>query len=314
MKCPVCKTECNDNSVCETCGFLEVGKVFINQEEAEQWYESFVIPYRNKFNNANILAPIDWVEIFKKNVQAKQLFEFSIPAAIKRRINLDALKNPMDEDYNEYLKDATLNHFAVVSKSEIIRKQFFEVLNEAYLCTTDFSRTTSACIEREGDLAAVLTGLECGSALIVELNSKMKKDGVKLFSEALREYCIDFVIGKGPTARSIRMDLPAFTLILIAESRNDIPNEIESTLNTIIEINPSQEELDELQIREIAPLYDIQLTKQILEIIKEYKSKKTFKNIKGILKFISDYLYLHSEIQQPISTETLKKIMDTLSE
>lgn len=313
MKCPVCKTECNDNAVCETCGFLEVGKVFINQEEAEQWYESVVIPYRNRFNNANILPPIDWAEIFKKNVQAKQLFEFSIPAATKRRIDLDLLKDPLDDDYNEYLKDATLSHFAVVSKSEMIRKHFFEALNKAYLCTTDFSRTTSACVEREGDLAAMLTGLEHGSTLMVEFNSKMKKDVVKLLSKALREYCVDIVIGKGLGARNIRMDLSVFTAIFIAESIDDIPMDIRNILNDIIEINLSQEELDELQIRELAPLYNIQLTKQTLEVIKEYNSKKIFKNIKGILKFISDYLYLHSEIQQPISAENLKKIMETLS-
>ena len=95
MLCPVCKTECEQSSICPNCGFLEVGKLFINQEEAEQWYKTVVVPFKNTFNSANVLPPIDWVEVFKQSAQAKRLFDFSIPATNKRRINLDAIKNPI---------------------------------------------------------------------------------------------------------------------------------------------------------------------------------------------------------------------------
>ena len=272
-----------------------------------------VVPFKNTFNFANVLPPIDWVEVFKQSAQAKRLFDFSIPATIKRRINLDAIKNPMDDDYNEYLLDATLEHFAVVSKSEMIRKHFIDVLNEAYLCTVNFSRTASACVEREGDLAAILSGLESGKTLIVDINSKMKKDVAKLFSKALNENALDITIGKGPGARTVRIDLPAFTTVFIAETTEDIPAEIRDVLNTIVEINPNQEELDELQIRELATLYDFQLTESTLKVIKEHNSNKTLRSIKGILKFISDYLYLHSEVKQPITVENMNKIIETLS-
>ena len=312
MKCPICKTDVGDKNICEQCGFSDIRSEFLSQEDADFWMQNIVIPYKDNYNKPDILPPIDWLDVFKQNAQAKRLFEFSIPAAIKRRIDLDSLKNPMDDDYNEYLMDATLEHFAVVSKNEMMRKHFFDVLKETYLCTTDFSRTVSACVEREGDLAAILSGLERGKTLIIEINSKMKKDVVKIFSKALSEYAFDITIGKGPGARTVGIDLPAFTTIFFAESMDDIPTEIRNALNAIIEINPSQEELDELQIREIATIYDIQLTKLTLNIIKEYHSNKTFRNIRGTLKFISDYLYLHSEAQQPISVENLKKIMETL--
>lgn len=80
----------------------------------------------------------------------------------------------------------------------------------------------------------------------------------------------------------------------------------------MIEFNPSQDELDELQIREMAPIYDVQLTKATLGIIKECNSQKTFKNVKGILKYISDYLYLHPEIKQPLSEDAIQNILETL--
>lgn len=49
MLCPVCKTECYDNSICENCGFSELDKEFINQEEAERWLQEVVIPYRENY-------------------------------------------------------------------------------------------------------------------------------------------------------------------------------------------------------------------------------------------------------------------------
>lgn len=312
MKCPVCKTEVHDKNVCEMCGFDDIRSEFLSQEDADFWMQNVVIPYKDNYEKSDLLPPIDWLEVFKQNAQAKRLFEFSIPAAIKRRIDLDSLKNPMEDDYNEYLMDATLEHFAVVSQNEMIRKHFFDVLKEKYLTTTDFSRTASACVEREGDLAAILSGLERGKALIIEMNSKMKKDVVNLFSKALSEYSFNITIGKGPGSRIVGIDLPAFTTIFFAESAEDIPTEIRNVLSNIIEFNPTQEELDEFHIREIAAIYDIQLTKSTLNVIKEFNANKTYRNIKGTLKFISDYLYLHSEMQQPISVENLKKIIETL--
>lgn len=313
MKCPICKTDVGDSNICEQCGFSDIRSEFLSQEDADFWMQNIVIPYKDNYNKSDVLPPIDWLDIFKQNPQAKQLFDFSIPAAIKRRETIDSVKDSMDyEEYLEYSKDAVLGHFAIVSKNEIIRKHFFETIKEEYLCTTTFSRTSAAALERASDWAAVLSNVSPYTALVFDANTKIKKDIEKILPNALKEYCLDIVIGKGPGARNVRIDLPAFTAIFIAESMEVIPTSVANVCDNIIEINFTQEELDELQIREIAPLYDIQLTRSNLEVIKEYCSSKTFRNVKGILKYISDYLYLHSEVQQPISAENLKKIIDTL--
>ena len=312
MKCPVCKTECGQSNVCTECGFAEVGKDFINREEAEQWFNETVIPYRNNYHKTNIRPPIDWLEVFKQNTQAKHLFDFSIPVSIKRRTDIDLLKNPQDADYNEYLRDATLGHIAIVSTSDMIRKHFLDVITEQYLNATSFKRTVSNAVERASDLAAILTSLMPGEALVFEIGSKIKKDVAKLFTTSLSDFSMEITIGKGQGARSVRLDLPAFTTIFFAEAASDIPTEIANTLDAVIEFNPSQDELDELQIRETAPIYDVQLTKATLGIIKECNSQKTFKNVKGILKYISDYLYLHPEIKQPLSEDAIRNILETL--
>lgn len=310
MKCPVCKTECGQSNVCTECGFAEVGKDFINREEAEQWFNETVIPYRNNYHKTNILSPIDWLEVFKQNTQAKHLFDFSIPVAIKRRTDIDLLKSPQDADYYEYLADATLGHIAIVSTSDMIRKHFLDVIDDAYFATTSFKRTNSRAVERASDLAAIVTSLQPGEVLVYEVCSKIKKDVVQLFASALSDFSVEIAIGKGQGARSIRLDLVPFTTVFVAETISDIPTEIVNTLDAVIEFNPSQVELDELQIREIAPLYDIQLTKAAAEVVKEANSQNLFKNIKSILKYISDYLYLHSEIKQPLSDTAIRNILE----
>lgn len=312
MLCPVCKTECGQSNTCKECGFSQVGKVFINEEEAKHWFNTTVIPYKSNYYKSNVLSPIDWVAVFKQNAQAKRLFEFSIPVALKRRAALEGLKNPRDEDYNMYLKDATLGHIAIVSTSDVVRKHFMDAIEEAYHRTISFNRVVSNCVEKEGDLAAVLSNINPGDALVFEINSRIKKGVVSLFSRALSEFILDIIIGKGPGARKICLDLPVFTTIFVAELTSAIPDDIANTLDAVIEINPSADELTELQIREAAPFYDVELTKANIEVIKEAISQNTFKNAKSILKYVSDYLYLHPELQQPLSREETREIIKNI--
>ena len=85
MKCPVCKTECGNGSTCPECGFEEVGKLFINQEDAAQWLDGIVEPLRRGYVSKTILPQLDWGEIFRKEIHTKALFEITIPAAQKRQ-------------------------------------------------------------------------------------------------------------------------------------------------------------------------------------------------------------------------------------
>ena len=105
--------------------------------------------------------------------------------------------------------------------------------------------------------------------------------------------------------------MPAFTTIFVADTIDAIPTEIANTLGSIIEVDLEKSELNEIQIREIAPMYDVQLTKCTLDIVKEYVAQNAVKNIKSILKYISDYLYLHTEITQPLSEEEMRKVLDS---
>jgi Holliday junction DNA helicase RuvB len=75
-------------------------------------------------------------------------------------------------------------------------------------------RTTSGpAIERPGDLAAILTALEPGDVLFIDEIHRLPRSIEEVLYPAMEDFCLDIVIGKGPSARSIRLDLPPFTLI-----------------------------------------------------------------------------------------------------
>lgn len=75
-------------------------------------------------------------------------------------------------------------------------------------------RTTSGpAIERPGDLAAILTALEPGDVLFIDEIHRLPRSVEEVLYPAMEDFCLDIVIGKGPGARSVRLDLPPFTLV-----------------------------------------------------------------------------------------------------
>ncbi|RFU65845.1 Holliday junction branch migration DNA helicase RuvB [Peribacillus glennii] len=75
-------------------------------------------------------------------------------------------------------------------------------------------RTTSGpAIERSGDLAAILSALEPGDVLFIDEIHRLPRTVEEVLYPAMEDFCLDIVIGKGPSARSVRIDLPPFTLV-----------------------------------------------------------------------------------------------------
>jgi Holliday junction DNA helicase RuvB len=73
--------------------------------------------------------------------------------------------------------------------------------------------TSGPAIERAGDLAAILTNLEAGSVLFIDEIHRLNRVIEEILYPAMEDYALDIVIGKGPAAQSIRLELPPFTLI-----------------------------------------------------------------------------------------------------
>jgi len=73
--------------------------------------------------------------------------------------------------------------------------------------------TSGPAIERAGDLASILTNLNAGDVLFIDEIHRLSHTVEEVLYPAMEDYALDIIIGKGPSARSIRLDLPKFTLI-----------------------------------------------------------------------------------------------------
>ncbi|MDY6958525.1 MAG: Holliday junction branch migration DNA helicase RuvB, partial [Halobacteriota archaeon] len=73
--------------------------------------------------------------------------------------------------------------------------------------------TSGPAIERQGDLAAILTNLEEGDVLFIDEIHRLNRTVEEMLYPAMEDFALDIIIGKGPSARCIRLDLPRFTLV-----------------------------------------------------------------------------------------------------
>ncbi|PWU68363.1 Holliday junction branch migration DNA helicase RuvB [Gracilibacillus dipsosauri] len=76
-----------------------------------------------------------------------------------------------------------------------------------------FKSTSGPAIERSGDLAAILSSLEVGDVLFIDEIHRLPRAVEEILYPAMEDFCLDIVIGTGPSARSVQLDLPPFTLI-----------------------------------------------------------------------------------------------------
>ncbi|MBE6032410.1 MAG: Holliday junction branch migration DNA helicase RuvB [Firmicutes bacterium] len=77
----------------------------------------------------------------------------------------------------------------------------------------DLRITSGPAIDRAADLAAILTNLQPNDVLFIDEIHRLNRSVEEILYSAMEDYALDIIIGKGPSARSIRMDLPKFTLI-----------------------------------------------------------------------------------------------------
>ena len=78
---------------------------------------------------------------------------------------------------------------------------------------TNIKTTSGPAIEKPGDLAAILTSLKEGDVLFIDEIHRLQRSVEEVLYPAMEDFVLDIIIGKGPSAKSIRLDLPKFTLV-----------------------------------------------------------------------------------------------------
>jgi len=115
--------------------------------------------------------------------------------------------------------------------------------------------TSGPVIERAGDLAAMLTNLEEGDVLFIDEIHRLSPQIEEILYPALEDFQLDIVIGQGPAARSIKMDLPRFTLVGATTRAGLLTNPLRDRFGVVLRLEfYSHEELTQIVKRSAALL------------------------------------------------------------
>ncbi|MBS3937253.1 MAG: Holliday junction branch migration DNA helicase RuvB [Peptococcaceae bacterium] len=152
----------------------------------------------------------------------------------------------------------------------------------------NFRITSGPAIERPGDLAALLTNLAEGDCLFIDEIHRLSRAVEEVLYPALEDYALDIIIGKGPSARSIRLDLPKFTLIGATTRAGSLSSPLRDRFGVVSRLEfYTDQELEEIVLRS-ARILDVKInSKGAQEIAK--RSRGTPRVVNRLLRRVRDF-------------------------
>lgn len=167
--------------------------------------------------------------------------------------------------------------------------------------------TSGPAIEKTGDLAAILTNLGDNDVLFIDEIHRLNRSVEEILYPAMEDYALDIIIGKGPSARSIRLDLPKFTLVGATTRAGMLTSPLRERFGIISRLDfYSNIDLERIIIRS-AGILNIDISKQAAGEIAA-RSRGTPRIANRILKRIRDYSQIRANgaVDLAITKEALK--------
>ena len=154
--------------------------------------------------------------------------------------------------------------------------------------------TSGPAIERAGDLAAILTNLNENDVLFIDEIHRINRSVEEVLYPAMEDFCLDIIIGKGPSARSIRLDLPKFTLIGATTRAGMLTNPLRDRFGVICKLDYyTVDELSKIVLRSSSILDAEIQSKGALELAK--RSRGTPRIANRLLKRVRDFAQVRAD-------------------
>lgn len=169
--------------------------------------------------------------------------------------------------------------------------------------------TSGPAVERAGDLASILTNLEEGDVLFIDEIHRLNKVVEEVLYPAMEDFMLDIMIGKGPSARSIRLDLPKFTLVGATTRIGIISSPLRDRFGLVHRLDFYKDEEIEKIIKRSAKILEIIIDESGAKEISK-RSRKTPRIANRLLKRVRDWAEVKGDgkISKEIAREALEKI------
>lgn len=169
--------------------------------------------------------------------------------------------------------------------------------------------TSGPALERAGDIASILTSLQPGEILFIDEIHRLNRTVEELLYPAIEDFALDLVVGKGPGARTMRLNLPNFTLI----GATTKPGSLSAPLRDRFGIHFQLDYYSDADIAKIilrsAKLLGIEVTPAAAEVIAK-RSRRTPRVANRLVKRVRDYATINNAL--PVTPEIAEKALDEL--
>lgn len=167
--------------------------------------------------------------------------------------------------------------------------------------------TSGPAIERPGDLAALLTNLQENDVLFIDEIHRLRPAVEEILYSAMEDFCLDLVVGKGPSARSMRISLPKFTLIGATTRLSAISSPLRDRFGNVLKLDfYTEEDIQKIIIRS-SKILEIEVERLAAARLAQ-SSRRTPRVANRLLRRVRDYAHVndHDSITKPMVEKTLE--------
>jgi len=236
-------------------------------------------------------------EVFYKGLRPKNLGHFQGQEKVKQKLEIfiKAAKK----------RKEPLDHLLIYGPPGLGKTTLAHLIS--FELSVNIRVTSGPAIERSGDLASILTNLKDGDILFIDEVHRLNKVVEESLYPAMEDFCLDIVLGKGPSARTVRLELPKFTIIAATTRIGLISSPMRDRFGAVYRLNfYNHKELAQI-VKRSADILKIPIEKKTCLELAE-RSRGTPRIANRLLKRIRDFAQIKGEgkITKPILDQALE--------